>query len=198
MNNCLKLKLFLYFKTVLFSGELTGSGSGFQVEVLKKMYPDLTVLCFDLPAPLYLCEHYLSQVLGDHSIVPSSRTLGVTSLEEVVEKGKVHLLGNWQFPLLKTFPFHLFWNAASFGEMEPDIVQNYLSYIQDSCRYIYLLQARNGKESTKSSWVVTPIRFSDYEAMLSSFSLIEESDAFDAHRRMSQSGGYFQAVWQKV
>lgn len=82
--------------------------------------------------------------------------------------------------------------------MEPDIVRNYLSYIEDSCRYIYLLQARNGKESTKSSWVVTPIKFSDYVAMLGGFHLLEESDAFDAHRRMSQSGGDFQAVWQKV
>jgi len=44
---------------------------------------------------------------------------------------------------------------------------------------------------------VTPIKFSDYDAMLSGFSLIKETEAFEANRRMSQSGGYFQAVWQK-
>lgn len=80
-----------------------GSGSGFQVEVLKKMYPDLTILCFDIPTPLFLCEHYLSHVLGESNIVGSSRTIGATSLHEVVVKGKVHLLGNWQFPLLESF-----------------------------------------------------------------------------------------------
>jgi len=175
-----------------------GSGSGFQVEVLKKMYPDLTILCFDLPAPLYLCEHYLTRVLGESSIVSSSRTLGVTRLNDVVERGKVHLLGNWQFPLLKAFQFDLFWNAASFGEMEPGIVRNYLNCIEDSCRFIYLLQARNGKESSKSSWVETPIKFDDYNSMLNGYSLMTESDAFDAHRRMSQSGGYFQAIWQRA
>jgi putative sugar O-methyltransferase len=35
-----------------------GSGSGYQVEILKKIYPNLTILCFDLPAQLYLCEKY--------------------------------------------------------------------------------------------------------------------------------------------
>jgi hypothetical protein len=33
--------------------------------------------------------------------------------------------------------------------------------------------------------------------MLIDFTLEIESDAFEAHRRMSQSGGYFQAVWKR-
>lgn len=175
-----------------------GSGAGFQVEVLKKLYPDLTVLCFDLPAPLYLCEQYLSKALGDSNVVKSSQTLDLTSLDGFIEKGKVHFFGNWKFPLLRTLAFDLFWNAASFGEMEPEIVRNYLSCMEQSCSHVYLLQARNGKESTDSSWVVTPIKFSDYDAMLGDFKLLEAADAFDAHRRISQSGGYFQAVWQKA
>lgn len=175
-----------------------GSGSGFQVEVLKKIYPDLTVLCFDLPAPLYLCQQYLSNVLGDEQVVQSDNTMEVTDLDGFVEKGKVHMFGNWKFPLLKTFQFDLFWNAASFGEMEPDIVKNYLSYVKGNCEFVFLLQARHGKESTGSFGVVTPLKFSDYDAMLSGYRVIQESDAFEAHRKISQSGGYFQAVWQKA
>ncbi|HEY3371455.1 MAG TPA: putative sugar O-methyltransferase [Prolixibacteraceae bacterium] len=174
-----------------------GSGSGFQVEILKKIFPNLTILCFDLPAPLYLCEQYLSKALGESQVVKSDRTIDATDLKAVVEKGKVHMFGNWMFPLLKTFPMDVFWNGASFGEMEPEIAKNYLSYIKEHCKSVYLLQARNGKESSKSSGVVTPIKFSDYNAMLDGFQLIKESDAFEANRRMSQSGGYFQAVWQK-
>jgi hypothetical protein len=34
--------------------------------------------------------------------------------------------------------------------------------------------------------------------MLDGFEVIEEADALDAHRKMSQSGGYFQAVWKKL
>ena len=174
-----------------------GSGSGFQVEVLKKVFPDLTIVCFDLPYTLFLCERYLSEALGEEAVVKSSETLGWTDLGKL-EKGKVHMLGNWKFPLLKKTRFDIFWNAASFGEMEPDLVKNYLSYVLGSCHFIYLLQARNGKESSKTKGVVTPISFNDYDTMLNGYKLVNVSDAFDAHRRMSQSGGYFQAVWKKM
>ena len=92
--------------------------------------------------------------------------------------------------------FDVFWNAASFGEMEPEIVQNYLSYVLGSCKSIYLLQARKGKESTSNSGVKKPITFEDYSKMLTGYRLINETDAYEAHRKMSQSGGYFQAVWE--
>lgn len=174
-----------------------GSGSGFQVEVLKKIFPNLTILCFDLPAPLYLCEQYLSKALGEDQMVTSDKTIGATDLNTVVRKGKVHMFGNWMFPLLSNYKIDVFWNGASFGEMEPEIVKNYLSYIKNITQYVFLLQARKGKESSKSAGVVTPITFSDYDAMLDGFKLIKEADAYEANRRMSQSGGYFQAVWKK-
>jgi putative sugar O-methyltransferase len=174
-----------------------GSGSGFQVEVLKKVFPDLTIICFDLPYSLFLCEQYLMQSLEENALVKSSETINWTDLKSI-EQGKVHLIGNWKFPLLHNTEFDVFWNAASFGEMEPEIVRNYLSYILGSCNYIYLLQARKGKESTNTSGVKNPISFDDYNSMLNDYQLISESDAFEAHRRMTQSGGYFQAVWQKV
>jgi putative sugar O-methyltransferase len=174
-----------------------GSGSGFQVEVLKKVFPDLTILCFDLPYPLVLCEKYLSESLGERNIVKSMETIDWTDLNNLL-KGKVQMLGNWKFPLIEKIKFDIFWNAASFGEMEPNIVKNYLNYVINSCRFIYLLQARYGKESTQSTGVVTPITFNDYKNMLKNYQLIKESDAYEAHRKMSQSKGYFQAVWKNV
>jgi hypothetical protein len=114
-----------------------------------------------------------------------------------LEKGKIHMFGNWQFPLLHEFKFDIFWNAASFGEMEPEIVANYLGYINGNFSWVYLMQARNGKESTSEAGVVKPILFADYGKMLGQqYKLVEEDDAYDAHRRVSQTGGYFQAVWQ--
>ena len=173
-----------------------GSGSGHQVEVLKKVFPNLTILCFDLPYALYLCNEYLQKALGDESIIKPSKAIGITEMVSI-EKGKVHMFGNWQFPLLKDFKFDIFWNAASFGEMEPNIVKNYLSYILEGCQAIFLLQARHGKESGKNRGVENPICFDDYVSMLNGFKLIDESDAFQAHRRLSESGGYFWAVWKK-
>lgn len=173
-----------------------GSGSGHQVEILKKVFPNLTILCFDLPYSLYLCSEYLKKALGEESIIKPSIAINIKDTTNI-EKGKVHMFGNWQFPLLKNFKFDIFWNAASFGEMEPKIVKNYLNYILEGCQAIYLLQAKHGKESTKNKGVETPIRFDDYVSMLNGFKLIDESDAFQAHRRLAESGGYFHAVWRK-
>lgn len=187
-------------KHVHFTGNETivelGSGSGHQIEVLKKLYPGLTILCFDLPGPLFLCQEYLSRALGDQAIVGSESTLNLTDLSSI-EKGKVHFFGNWQFPLLEHFAFDLFWNAASFGEMEPNVVENYLGYVRGKAKWIYLLQTRKGKESYAHSGVEKPITFEDYNRLLPGYKLLEEEDAYFAHMRMRHSGGYFQAVWEK-
>jgi putative sugar O-methyltransferase len=167
-----------------------GSGSGMQIEVLKKLHPDLTVLCFDLPGQLFLCETYLSEVLGKENIVGTDTTLEWNDLS-LVKKGHVHFFGNWQIPLIKNFEFDIFWNAASFGEMEPEIVKNYLSYIKGMAKWIYLLQATNGKEDVKDKST-----FDDYDKMLTGYSLQDNQYAYQAHKRLSASGGYFEAVWK--
>jgi len=174
-----------------------GSGSGHQVEVLKKVFPDLTILCFDLPYTIYLGYKYLYNTLGEDQVINPLIGSKMNNLSEVVN-GKVNMFGNWKFPLLNNFKFDVFWNAASFGEMEPKIVENYINIILEGCQFIYLLQARHGKESGKKTGVIVPITFDNYDSMLNGFMLIDESDAYQAHRRMSQSGGYFQAVWKKL
>ncbi len=173
-----------------------GSGSGHQVELLKKMYPNLTIICFDMPSPLYLCGEYLTRALGDDMVVTGEKNLDVTDLSKL-EKGKVHLLGNWLFPLLKEFEYDIFWNAASFGEMEPEVVDNYLSYVKGGAKWVYLLNARYGKESSENKGVKTPTTFEDYNKMLDGYSLVEEQDSYLPHRRWTQSGGYFEAIWKK-
>ena len=173
-----------------------GPGAGYQIEILKKLYPGLTIFCFDLPAQIFLCETYLSHALGKEKIVATDQTLSWTDLSDF-KKGDVHFLGNWQFPLLKDFKTDVFWNAASFGEMEPEVVENYLSYIKGNTKWIYLLQARQGKDTTGKAHVKRPITFDDYNNLLSGFVLQERQDAYQAHKRLSESGGYFEAVWMK-
>ncbi len=173
-----------------------GTGSGYQVEVLKKLYPELTLLCFDLPAQLYLCETYLNEALDRSAIVSSEATRDWTDLSGV-EPGKVHFFGNWQFPLLRGSQMDVFWNAASFGEMEPSVVQNYLDHITGQANWIYLLQARQGKETQGKKHVELATALGDYDRMLAGFELAEERDAWHAHRKLSASGGYFEGVWRK-
>jgi putative sugar O-methyltransferase len=174
-----------------------GSGSGYQVEVLKKLYPNLTILCFDLPAQVYLCEAYLREALGKDAIVATDSTLGWTDLSNITP-GRVHLLGNWQMPTLREFQFDLFWNAASFGEMEPDVVENYLSIVTGGAKWIYLLQARHGKETAGKNRVQKKIDFHDYQRLLSGYDLCEESPGWLAHKRLGDSCGYFEAIWKRA
>jgi len=174
-----------------------GTGSGYQVELLKKLYPSMTFLCFDLPAQLFMCESYLQGSLGEDQIVSFKETLNWSDLS-AIKPGKVHFLGNWQMPMLQNYSFNIFWNAASFGEMEPDVVRNYLSLVRPGSEYVYLLQARHGKETTGKVHVQKQTAFDDYDAMLEGFQLVEEADAYQAHRKMTQSGGYFEALWKKA
>lgn len=173
-----------------------GSGSGYQVEVLKKLYPRMTILCFDMPAQIFLCEQYLAQALGPENIVGTEVTLRWQDLSGL-KKGGVHFLGNWQVPLLRGFRHDVFWNAASFGEMEPAVVANYLSYIKGSAAWIYLLQARHGKETAGATHVEKPIALDDYRQLLSGYALQEEQDAWRAQKRLSESGGYFESMWSR-
>jgi putative sugar O-methyltransferase len=173
-----------------------GSGSGHQVEILKKLYPGITVLCFDLPAQIFLAEKYLTNVLEQDSCVALENCMNWTNLDRL-EKGKVHFFGNWQYDILTDFKFDIFWNAASFGEMEPEVVQNYLSGIDSNCRFIYLTQARNGKEVKGKNHVRNPISFLDYCSYLTNHELMAEQDLYQSNRKLNASGGYFEAVWKK-
>ena len=187
-------------KHVRFRGDETivelGPGSGYQIEVLKKLYPDLTIVCLDLPAQSYLCQAYLSEALGRDAIVGTDVTLRWQDLGGL-EQGRVHFLGNWQMPLIGDLEFDLFWNAASFSEMEPAVVENYLGYVRGNCRWIYLLEARHGKEPSGRTHVQRPIEFADYGELLAGYALREEHDAWHAHGRITESGGYFEAMWVK-
>lgn len=170
-----------------------GSGSCHQIEVLKKLYPNITILCFDLPGPLYLGERFLTEALGEDKIVSSKECMNWNDLSKV-EKGKVHFFGNWQSDLITSYTYDLFWNAASFGEMEPHVVKHYLSLFSQGAKAVYLLQATNGKEKGR---VKDPINFSDYNNWLPGFDQQAIETVYQIHKPMTASGGYSQAIWKK-
>jgi putative sugar O-methyltransferase len=170
-----------------------GSGSCHQIEIIKKLYPNITILYFDLPGPLYLGEKFLSEALGKNSIVSSNECSKWSDLSKI-SKGKVHFFGNWQCELVKNITYDIFWNSASFGEMEPHVVKHYLSVFSENAKYVYLLQASNGKESGR---VKDQINFNSYSEWLPNFNLIAIDPAYKIHKPMTASGGYLQAVWKK-
>jgi hypothetical protein len=75
-------------------------------------------------------------------------------------------------------------------------VENYLSIVKGRANWIYLLQARHGKEAAGKNRVQNRIDFDGYQRLLSGYDLCEERAAWQAHWRLSDSGGYFEAIWK--
>ena len=152
-----------------------GAGSGRQTEVLKKLHPEICYFVFDIPPQLYVCEQYLKAIFPD-DVVSYAQTRTMESL--VPEKGKIYILGNWKFPVIKNMDVDLFWNSASFQEMEPDVVANYLQYVNASSRNVYLREQMDGqvraiREGLKG--VLEPTVLKHYQIGLSKFDMIAMS-----------------------
>jgi len=125
-----------------------GSGAGKQTEVLKKLYPNMTFYLFDIPPQLYVCEKYLSKVFPD-DVITYEETRNLKKIPED-HKGKIFIFGSWKIADLD-FNCDLFWNSMSFQEMEPEIVLNYLNYINGLTRkYVFLNEVMNGKKLSKA------------------------------------------------
>lgn len=174
-----------------------GAGSGKNIEILAKAHPHLTILNFDIAPQLYVTEQYLKQALGSRVVsYRETRDLNFSKLE----KGKVYCLGAWDFPSLSSIQIDLFWNSASFQEMEPDVVLNYLKYVNASASHVYLMEKFDGKEVAKSEahkGVLQPILLKHYQQGLTHFELMHRQDC------MYPSGkklwfGYQDSIWRKV
>jgi putative sugar O-methyltransferase len=163
---------FVNFENVKVYVEL-GSGMGKQVEVLKKLYPDMSFMLFDIPPQLYVCERYLETIFpGDVVSYEATRELQDPPKPE---PGKIYMFGSWKFPILDRVKIDLFWNAASFQEMEPDVVANYLSYVNRQAQHVFLHEFMDGKERAKKKghWgVLKPTVLEDYRRALSNFEMV--------------------------
>lgn len=113
-----------------------GPGSGKQAEMLKKAHPDLTILLFDLPTQLYVCNQYLTNAIPND--VASYEECTPISTIRAIHKGKINILPHWKFPIVDGERFDLFWNAASLQEMAPETCEKYLGAISQA-KALYLL-----------------------------------------------------------
>lgn len=109
-----------------------GPGLGRQAEVWARLFPRATILLFDIPPQLYVCHQYLRAVFGtrvvDYRQAVALEPTGDGRLPEGVE-GRIVMLPSWRLPAWTRCRIHLFWNSASFQEMEPHVAQNYLQLV---------------------------------------------------------------------
>lgn len=108
-----------------------GAGLGRTVEVLARLFPDATFLVFDIPPQLYVAHQYLTAVFGSR-VVPYG-SLGEGALVDSAIpghlRGRIIIEPSWRVPAWRRVHVDVFWNSASFQEMEPDVVTNYLESV---------------------------------------------------------------------
>lgn len=172
-----------------------GMGAGKQAELLAKIYPRITFYLLDLPPQAYLTGQFLRAIFGNR--VKDYRTF--RKKESICgEEGSINILCNWQIEALAPKGRVLFWNAASFQEMEPHVVDNYLSIASEWSEQFYLHQCMGGKESGErgKGGVLTPTVFDDYNTILSKrHQFLIREPAYGPLKRLSDSGGYEDALW---
>lgn len=161
---------FINFDKINLVVEL-GSGSGKQIEVLKKLHPNLTFIVFDIAPQLYICEQYLKSIFPD-SVVSYRNTRNIDNLS--FDKGNIYIFGAYQFELIKNIKVDLFWNCCSFQEMEPEVVLNYLNFVNLSAKHVYLAEIMEGKnlaDKPGDRGVLKKTTLDHYKQGLSNFKL---------------------------
>jgi len=154
-----------------------GGGSGKQLEVIKKLHPHITFYVFDLCPQLYVCERYLSKIFPD-SVVSYKETRDMIKIPEN-KKGKIFILGNWKISTLENLECDGFWNSASLQEMEPDIVANYLKYVNNkTSKFVFLHETMGGQTLAKDKGkkgVLEKTTLENYKSALDNFDLYDSS-----------------------
>ena len=91
----------------------------------------------------------------------------------------------------------LFWNSASFQEMEPDIVRHYLDLVNVQAESVFLMEALEGKEVARragSAGVLEPTTLSVYEDALENLRLRAVEPAWTPLGRLNFRG-YSDTFW---
>jgi hypothetical protein len=154
---------------------------------------------FDIPPQLYVCEQYLKAVFPGQ--VVSYRETRDWSRLPAPERGQICILPNWKFPQLASSACDLFWNAASFQEMEPDVVANYLGRVKLAAKNVFLQEKMQGKEVALKPGMhgvrkQTTLR--DYEAGLEGFRRVDLSPCLVPVLAQSSLHGYYDSFWRKA
>ena len=186
---------YINFDNIKIMVEL-GCGSGKQIEVLKKLHPDICFLLFDIPPQLYVSEQYLSSVFPD-DVVSYRDTKMMDSIPRI-RKGKIFIFGNWKFPILENVTIDLSWSSASFQEMEPHIVANYLKYINAQSNAVFLCQLMGGKRPTSKKGnhgVLKRTKLEDYKNGLTNFKLRNMSPVLWP---ISKQWIYSDSFWERI
>jgi putative sugar O-methyltransferase len=171
-----------------------GSGGGKQIELLKKLHPHLTIFAFDIPPQLYVCEQYLKAVFPE-AVVSYREARELSTLGDV-PRGSIVILGSRQFPLISQ-GVDLFWNAASFQEMEPPIVANYLGFVDAHAGAAFLQQVEHGHQIAATPGALGVLEQTTFEHYRKGLPSLELLDVSAVRRATGREEQYANGFWTR-
>ena len=97
------------------------------------------------------------------------------------QEGKIYILGAWKLAEIQDLRCDLFWNSASFQEMEPHLVVNYLSYVdRATTRFVFLHERMKGMARARhrgAHGVLQPTTLEHYTQGLPNFQMVDLSES---------------------
>jgi len=127
-----------------------GGGFGTLGEILSAT-PGITYVDVDIPPLAFVAARYLQAVVGrdrvlDYSATRDADSIDIADIDQAV-------LCAWQLPRLQG-EIDLFVNFISFQEMEPHVVENYVSHVKRLApRAVLLRNSVTGKQVAQGSGV---------------------------------------------
>ena len=129
-----------------------GGGFGTLGEIYLKTSPQLFYLNIDIPPVAAVSSYYLSMLFGKDQVFTYdlSREMDCIDIEEISSKYRCAVICPWQLEKV-IGRFDLFVNFISFQEMEPKVVKNYVSILQNNIdKYVMIRNSKYGKKIAKN------------------------------------------------
>lgn len=153
-----------------------GGGFGTLGEIVLKTFNNAQYIDIDIPPTSMASEYYLQQVFGLENVSTYQDTADLDAID-MNNLQQASVLNSWQIEQLSG-EVDLFVNFISFQEMEPEIVQNYLSHVKRlNAKWLLLRNMREGKQlrSQHRFGVETPILTEDYIRMVGGYELVDSN-----------------------
>jgi len=141
----------------------------------------------DIPPTSIYSTYYLSEVLGDQLVLDylQASDKDVLSIAQIRELCDAAVLPPWLLPKIEG-SIDLFVNFISFQEMEPNVVERYLSEVRRLKPPLILLRnLAEGKEVAKSGnqlGVLQPTLAGDYDRFLPEYELVGSDASIFGYR----------------
>jgi len=160
-----------------------GGGYGALPEILFK-YSNGEIEYFvevDIPPLVYITTQYLKAVFPD-KVIDYREVRNMKTITQSDINGKILVIPPWLLPSLNV-DFDLFWNSASFQEMEHNVVDNYLDFICKKANNIFINTLTEGHkkgvggqlEPITFQWICSRIVSTGYNQLQFNRECVEKS-----------------------